>query len=261
MEAKLVIDQFEEEMKHCNPGVELDSKEITLRDKVTFKITVLPSGGNRRSKDQVFVCLYNKSDETVNVGGEMTIGNYKKEWVDETIKASDYGWLCELQKNEVKDLLKDGSLIVTAKMSVVGDTVMLGDDGRSRELETAGEIVSKHTAKIFESMTNTDFILTCEDEEIPCHKIFLSASSPVFAAMMESGRKEAEEGKVDLQCSLIVGRTCQIHLYWRGRRRYLGRKCRGIPHAWRHVWNGSIEDDSRGQNGQNPEHRKYASIL
>ena len=44
----------------------------------------------------------------------------------------------------------------------------------------------------------SDFYLECEGKRIPCHKIILAASSPVFKAMIRSRMKESQEDLMEI---------------------------------------------------------------
>ena len=45
---------------------------------------------------------------------------------------------------------------------------------------------------------SADFHLQCEGKRIPCHKMILAASSPVFEAMIRSKMKETEGEMMDI---------------------------------------------------------------
>merc|ERR1719357_387251 len=111
-------------------------------------------------------------------------------------------------------LLVDRSLVlkVNVKMDEEGFVVM-GKDKKKEESKSAEEIVAIHTSNIYENMINTDFMVTCEGQNIPCHRHFLMSASPMFAGMMKSGMKESEEGKTDINCSFTVGKELVRFIY------------------------------------------------
>ena len=113
----------------------------------------------------------------------------------------------------MSELLVDGQLVVKVKVEMELEDYVVTEGETSGEMKTAEEIVSVHTRNIFKTMTNTDLSLSCEGEEIPCHRIFLMVASSVFGRMMESGMKEVEEEKIDLRCSLTVGREQVSFIY------------------------------------------------
>ena len=66
------------------------------------------------------------------------------------------------------------------------------------------------------SCSNSDFAIICEGVTIPCHQIFLSNSSKVFAEKIEADHMEnngtdekvVKKGVLDVPCSAFVGKTC-----------------------------------------------------
>ena len=66
------------------------------------------------------------------------------------------------------------------------------------------------------SRSNLDFAIICEGVTIPCHQIFLSNSSKVFAEKIEADHMEnngtdekvVKKGVLDVPCSAFVKKTC-----------------------------------------------------
>uniref|UniRef100_A0A914Z1Q9 BTB domain-containing protein n=1 Tax=Panagrolaimus superbus TaxID=310955 RepID=A0A914Z1Q9_9BILA len=52
--------------------------------------------------------------------------------------------------------------------------------------------------QLWEQEESKDFTIIVDEKEITAHKCILAARSPVFAAMFQSGMKEAEENKVEI---------------------------------------------------------------
>ncbi len=48
--------------------------------------------------------------------------------------------------------------------------------------------------KAFRNKDGKDFIIKCEDQEFPCHRLLLTLRSPVFKAMLEHETKETKSG-------------------------------------------------------------------
>ena len=73
------------------------------------------------------------------------------------------------------------------------------------------------------SRSNSDFAIICEGVTIPCHQIFLSNSSKVFAEEIEADHmgingtdeKVVKKGVLDVPCSAFVKKTCCDYLYQR----------------------------------------------
>ena len=62
-------------------------------------------------------------------------------------------------------------------------------------------------------MVNPDITISCEGYDIDCHKIFFTAASSVFDGMFKSGMQESQSGKVNLQCSHVVGKNLVKFFY------------------------------------------------
>jgi len=58
--------------------------------------------------------------------------------------------------------------------------------------------VIKDLEKLFNNRSGTDVCFIIEEKEIKAHKLILSTTSPVFAAMVESGMKESLENHVEI---------------------------------------------------------------
>ena len=80
----------------------------------------------------------------------------------------------------------------TTKISVLPSTsVPLGNEELTSSL-------SQNLEKLFNNRTGTDVSFIIDGKEIKAHKWMLSARSPVFAAMVESGMKESVENRVEI---------------------------------------------------------------
>ena len=215
VEATFIIGDFEKEMNIRKTKEMLESR-IFILNETPFKIRVFPSGDVEESKNHVSVFLGNESNNDVSVAAEFEICNSKKlRFKNTTVRAKgDWGYTKCMEKEAVTEVLVDGAFIVKVKVEMEHKNyVVIGEAERNGESKTAAEIVTIHTSNIFENMINTDFILTCEGEQIPCHRHFLISASPVFARMMESGMKEREEGKTDVKCSFTVGKELVRFIY------------------------------------------------
>ena len=71
------------------------------------------------------------------------------------------------------------------------------------------------------SRSNSDFAIICEGVTIPCHQIFLSNSSKVFAEKIEADHMEnngtdekvVKKGALDVPCSAFVGKNLLRFIY------------------------------------------------
>ena len=202
--AKLVCEDFKAMMEAVKPGEKVESKRFLLKDH-EFSILVFPNGWVDAAKDHVSVYLMNHSDVDVMVKMEFTVGS--KKWMDSvTVKSKDGRcWPKYLHHDEVQSELRDGSLVITAQVSMAGEIVMDGPDPTQGQTGIAGEPAST-SHRILEEMRNADFLLVCEDGTIPCHQLFLGAASPVFRAQIDTKMKEGEERKVEMEYSANVMR-------------------------------------------------------
>ena len=122
------------------------------------------------------------------------------------------GYTKFLKHHSVKAVLSDGAFELKVKINIVSDLVVVeGGNNSIKKSETSDE--TSTSRRIFDNMSNTDFTITCEDQKIPCHKIFLRAASQVFEAMIETKMKESLEGNVDIKCSAKVGRNLVRFIY------------------------------------------------
>ena len=57
---------------------------------------------------------------------------------------------------------------------------------------------------LLDSGNNSDLVIHCQGEDIKVHRIILSARSPVFSAMLESGMLEEQKGRVKIEDAEVV---------------------------------------------------------
>ena len=207
-----VIEQFEREMKTAKVGDRMESKPFSVGQDNTnqptnrFAIRVYPNG----YEGHVSIILWNKTDKERKVEMEIQVGDRKLK-DSFTIEANrNGGWNKFLKHGEVKDHLSGGSLVVTAVVTMVGDLETVeGLVGGNTELTSRTDI----SQKIFQRMQNPDLVISCGGEEIPCHRIFLRAASPVFDRMLETEMKERKEGRIEIQCCPSVGKQLVKYIY------------------------------------------------
>lgn len=56
----------------------------------------------------------------------------------------------------------------------------------------------KVTSKLWEDRAFTDCTITCKGQSLQCHRAVLSAASPVFGRMLDSGMREGNARSVDI---------------------------------------------------------------
>ena len=68
-------------------------------------------------------------------------------------------------------------------------------------------------------MKNTDFMIMCNGNPVPCHKLILAGASPVFEAMLSITKhcnkmnKEVIEGRLELEIPVEIGKAFVETIY------------------------------------------------
>ena len=96
--------------------------------------------------------------------------------------------------------------MIKAEVTIIGDRI---------SINSSYVIQQKCSSFVLENMyrhvvTNKDFVLECDDEEIPCHKVVLAHAAE---GVLKSNFKENREGRSYLKCSAAVGRNLVRFLY------------------------------------------------
>ena len=76
--------------------------------------------------------------------------------------------------------------------------------------------LSDHLGKLLEDKESCDFEINCGGKVFPCHKLLLSARSPVFKALFESKMRESESGKVTIKDINSEIMTVMLHFIYTG---------------------------------------------
>ena len=114
---------------------------------------------------------------------------------------------------DYEEVCKEGNdLLVVVRMELKGTERVPSTLGTSlnwvRKRRCAGDVL----ANVYKKMRDSDFVLVCDGESVPCHKNILTGSSSVFDAMLRNKtNKEAVEGKVHLEISAEVGGAFVIY--------------------------------------------------
>ena len=195
-----------------------------IRDRISewkknFKVVLYPAVDRSTSQNYVSFHVVNLSDVFTKIDVEFTLGTIIMKKQGEVVKPGNmtssywYHDTTTISQDRVKAQLTDGSLFLTAEIIMIGEREMIGGS-YSRQPLTSGEIVTSHTRKIFQAMSNPDLSLMCENGNIPCHRMFLTAASDVFTAMMQNDLIEGRQGWVDMKwCSSIVGKELVKFIY------------------------------------------------
>jgi len=185
LEVDFNIDNFEEHMNKKGRQERLKAHKFTVNGK-TMNIKVCPNGNDESSKGfvGVFLASYDKPD--LEVSCTFSTGTIEKKFSNKLInpdRARGFSRLASHDELELKDGAFELNVKVTVKEKkntlIVENRKMISKDQKST------------SSKIFEQKSFTDFEIISDGKSYPCHKAFLSAASPVFKGMIESGMKES----------------------------------------------------------------------
>ena len=208
--ATMVIKDFVELMSVCKPGKSYHSDTFMVGD-TPMLVVVYPNGVEEEYKGFVSVYLSNKGDATIPVKGKFTTDVGSKQFEScEIIKPNMMsGFLAFLTHDECVNGFQDKDFVLTVQVESPGS-----------DWEVLEQKPSEDPAEfnvwdnVFTNMERTDFTLVFDGHEIPCHKIVLAASSPVFRAMVDNQHIEAIQSQ---SCKMSYGRLADIYLcakYW-----------------------------------------------
>ena len=198
-----VIEDFEKEIRRCEQGKGLTSSPFQLNGK-SLHLTVCPNGQKDSLPNHISIFIQNDADEEVNISANVSVGLESSRFESQAIeKRTGFGWKDFM---EHKDL--DGkTFTLTVEVSMTGgQTLVLKPQSKSKQQTSI-------TKQIFDDMSNPDFRISCSDEDIPCHKLFLAAATPVFKAMIETQMMESETGSFKITCSPSVGQNLIRFIY------------------------------------------------
>ena len=201
LEVDFNIDSFEEHMNKEGDLECLKSHEFTVNGK-TMNIDVWPNGSIEESRGfvSIFLCSDNKPD--VEVSCIFRVGTIQLEFGFRRINPDpdkpDWGYKKFMSHDKCKLELKNGMLQLKVKLIAREKTKNTLIIGRGKRI--SNDCPQKSiSSQIFEERSFTDFEIISDEKSYLCHKVFLSAASPVFKRMIESEMKEALESKLVLE--------------------------------------------------------------
>ena len=207
----LVIQDFQAEMNKWKPGYVMESKPFKVKG-ISFTVAVWPNGYSEAEVGYVGVYVVNKSDKEVTVSKYSIYDGEKSEHgkEDRIFKnkgpGSSWGFLKWRTYDSCKAVLKDGALVVEAEVTIQGDLVYI-DSSYMVQQKCSSFVLEK---MYMHGMSDSDFVLECEGELIPCHKIVLASAAE---GLLKPNFKEYKEGRSSLQCSAEVGKNLVKFLY------------------------------------------------
>ena len=219
---KLVIKDFLEVIKAFPPGKSFESVPFMVGE-TPMTIEVYPNGDDKMEyKGHVAIFLRNKSDKDINVKCQFITDVETRELDYDTVKANgEFGFFKFLTHYQCKEAFKDKDFVVTAKVEIAGENVMI--IGKQKSGPAPKKRKFNVLENVYKNMKRTDYVLAFDGEEVryraqknncshflilsqvPCHKLILAAASPVLGAMVKNEHREAIENKAGIKLSREVG--------------------------------------------------------
>ena len=214
--AKLVIENFLAELKAAKPGESFDSGIFKEGDN-HFKLTVCPFDDSEDNNDEVFFGVENTS--SVEMEGKMKLRlmcEGKKITGTKMLDITPPGGKFErggfsMTHTECDEKIPSGKdIMLVAKLELSGKMKRFDVRERGRENRRPSTL-----EKVYNKMQDTDFMLMCTNEPVPCHKVILAGASPVFEAMLGNKmNEEVIEAKLVMQeISAEIGRAFVQFIY------------------------------------------------
>ena len=214
------IENFNERPEERNDSLKSSDFSITGPDgkKTNWYLELFPKGQDQDPDpftDYVYVNLYNKDDFVVKAICSFTIiDSSKKEQDTLTLGPCTFNGLDDYDfwgdnfvkmnklRNNSRTLLPDGNLTILCTLEVVGqDKLYSGSKESSNKIQMKDECLKQvinHLENLFAEKNLSDLEITCDEEVFYCHKLILSARSPVFLAMFQADMKENRSKKVNI---------------------------------------------------------------
>ena len=211
--AKLVIENFSEEIKGAKPGESFDSGSFKAGDN-HFRLRFYPDANNNKVlcaiENTSSLELEGKVQFLLKCEGEITRVMPMTN-IPRPMKENER-WGCLFKKCDEtiprgKDLMLVARLPGKMKKFEVRAISNSDSDERKRGPSTL--------EKVYNKMQDPDFQLICSHEQVPCHKVILAGASPVFEAMLGNKmNKEVIEAKLVMEeISAEIGRAFVQFIY------------------------------------------------
>ena len=207
----MVIQDFEREMGKCKPGDVIEATLFKVKENF-FGIRVYPNGEREAHVGNVDVFVANMSDNVVTVSkctvsdGEKTMNVEKESIFNGKGKGDNWGRHSWQTHDTCKAVLKNGALVLEAEVTIMGDMILI-DSSYVLQRKCSSFVLEKMYRN---GMADSDFVLECEGEAIPCHKNVLANAAE---GLLKPNFTEYREGRSSLQCSPEVGRNLIKFLY------------------------------------------------
>jgi len=217
LEIKWIFRNAALEWSSKQPGDVLESPRNHAKGdkKVQWVIEIHPNGDYEENKGyvSVYLCLKSSTPDRQAIPGKCWCTFYdeeSKEYVGAAQTTNHvfdlnhqyaWGWpqfvlQSDILKSNVFSLIykleyEDSKTTTSAFLSTSSSQSLLKNDEAISNL-------SQDLEQLFINRSGTDICFVVDGKEIKAHKLLLSARSPVFAAMLESGMKETVENRVKI---------------------------------------------------------------
>ena len=213
---KLVIRNFKTEMEKCKPGDKIESKQFKVKDN-NFAVTVFPNGVKDEREGFIDLFVENRSNKEVTIDKLKVWSGvkpkerenlvFRKNWFVD--KKSKRGWSKWFSHDVYKSLPMDEDFMVKVEVTCIGNRITM-DKTALPQQKSSSFVLEKIYGR---DMPDSDFVLMCEGEAVPCHKLVLANASEFFEGLLKPHTKEYQEGSSSLQCSAKIGRNLIKFLY------------------------------------------------
>ena len=175
-----------------------------------WRLLLYPKKTSQCNDDHGHILLESLSDCELQIGFTFAIRDVSRGTDPEIFSCSHYwfskqnkicGWLnfCvaeEIQKHP--DWLCDGNLTILCNINYTSKSIILDHRAVSLDNRIQSGFVKDISSLLFDE-SNSDVEIKCGERKFPCHKIILSARSPVFRAMLQADMEEKRSGKVEIK--------------------------------------------------------------
>ena len=210
--AQFVIEDFVREMNAAKPGECFKSNVFQAGANNAFRLVVFPNGHNEETKNHVAVYIENTMDTALEAKIWLKVVGISKQTSTVLKGKTDVGWqkfvthaMCEEACNQGRNFKVKARLELPGKIKITEIRTTSSVGKKKRGLSVLENIYQ---------MKNTDFIIMCNGNPVPCHKLILAGASPVFEAMLGNEmNKEVIEGKLELEIPVEIGKAFVETIY------------------------------------------------
>jgi len=171
------------------------------KDNVSMFLNLTKCPSTTSSIRAKFSCTLQDEESKMNFNiGNLNVNSHTFTWINGTASPG-FGWPKIIKQ---ADVLKSNVFSITCKLEywdpiTATNTTVVPSSPAIHPLSSEESSLNQDLEKLFTNRTGTDVCFIVDGKEIQAHKAILSSRSPVFAAMLESGMKEAVSNRVEIQ--------------------------------------------------------------